>query len=92
MKRILLSIVAVLLTLYICDYVSARIQPVGTVEIRKYYAVQLKANKVEYMFDSTANQECVHSLLPQNGRSPCWSLEKHTRQMIDVGPPKMPQF
>jgi hypothetical protein len=47
---------------------------------------------VEYMFDSTANQECVHALLPQMGRSPCWYLERHTRQMLDVSPPRLPEF
>jgi hypothetical protein len=91
-KRILLSVAAVLLTLYICDFVSARMQPLAMVEIRKYYAVRLKNDKIEYMFDSTASQECVHALLPQMGRCPCWYLERHKRQILDVGPPRLPQF
>jgi hypothetical protein len=92
LKRILLGVVAVLGTLYVCDFVSARMQPLGTVEIRRYYAVGLKNNRTEYMFDSSANQECVRSFLPQMGRKPCWYLERHKVRMIDVAPPKLPQF
>lgn len=92
MKRILPGIIAVASTLYICDYLSARARPMGTVDVRRYYAVALKNNKIEYMFDSAAAQECVHSLLPQIGRDPCWYLERHKMQMIDVSPPRVPKF
>ncbi len=92
MKRIAIGLVAVLGTLYACDYLTARMQQLGTVEIRRYYAVGLKNNRTEYMFDSYSNQECVRSFLPQLGRKPCWYLERHKLQMIDVAPPKLPQF
>jgi hypothetical protein len=37
------------------------------------------------MFDPPAPQDCVYSLFPHFGDSPCWYLSRHTRQQVNVG-------
>jgi hypothetical protein len=91
MKRILLTPVLLFALVYICDYLSLRYripnnrQQFGSVEVRRYYAVPLKDRKTEYMFQPPTQQECVHSLFPHLGDTPCWYLSRHKRQEINVG-------
>jgi hypothetical protein len=90
-KRILLVLLLFLPLLYICDYLSLRFrvpnnrQQFGSVMVRRSYAVPLKSRKTEYMFDPPAPQDCVYSLFPHFGDSPCWYLQKHARQQVNVG-------
>lgn len=74
---------------YLGDFLSLRLQipkrdTYGTVTVHTYYAVTLKNKQVEYMFQPPAPQQCVNSLFPHFGDSPCWYLTRHTRQEIDI--------
>jgi len=89
MKRVFLFAAMALVLLYAGDYLSVRYripnrEPLGTVKIQRYYAVRQKDRKTEYYFLDPENRQCVHSLFPQLGFSPCWYLSRKTKQEIDM--------
>ena len=94
MKRLLLhtilpSLILLCVVVYLGDFLSLRYQipkrePYGSVVVRELYAVKLKNKQTEYMFQPPAPQECVNSLFPHFGDPPCWYLERHTRQQVNV--------
>jgi len=94
MKRFLfLSLLAVLAIaglVYAGDYVSLRYriphnrEQFGAVTVREMYAIHEKNNKIEYQFPPPQDQTCVNSLFPHFGYSPCWFLQRHTEQRIDI--------
>lgn len=57
---------------------------VSTVTVRRYYAVEKKANKVEYIFDSARDQTCVNSLFPHQGQPACWYVRRHAEERINI--------
>lgn len=75
---------------WICDYIVLRIriatnhQAFGTVTVDPLYAVPQKDHKTQYMMGDPTDQECVHSLFPHMGDSPCWYLSRHTDQQINM--------
>ncbi len=56
----------------------------GTVEVRRYYAVHLKNQKIEYLPDETDTETCVHSLFPHLDHNPCWYVMRHREQRIEI--------
>lgn len=72
--------------LYSGDYAIFRLRhsPTGTITVRRYLAIQEKANRVEYVFNGEQNQTCVKSLFPHRGSSPCWYLIRHAEQRVDI--------
>lgn len=85
--RWLLSIAAFAGLLYLGDYGVLRLrsaQAFGTVSVYRYYAIEKKSNKVEYAFLDKQDQTCVHSLFPHMGHAPCWYLQRHTEQKMDI--------
>jgi hypothetical protein len=85
-KKIAIGLILFLAALYVSDYLVFRFrhQPTGTVTVRRYYAIQEKANRVEYVFNGEQNQTCVKSLFPHTGSAPCWYLSRHDEQRIDI--------
>ncbi len=90
MKRTLITAVLLLAALYAGDYASVRYRvpksrsPFGQVQVRRYYAVQQKSGKPDFYFDQPQTQTCVRSLFPHLGYSPCWYLNRHREQRIDI--------
>lgn len=88
-RRLLLIAGALLLLVYLGDYISIayRIprgrEQFGSVEVQKLLAVPLKDHKTEYMADAPQVQQCVHSLFPQLGLEPCWYLSRHAMQQVN---------
>jgi hypothetical protein len=84
------SVVGLLCALYAGDYAVLRYRaarnrgPFGTVTVYRYYAIQKKANKVEYVFNGTEDQTCVHALFSHMSYPPCWYLERHTEQRTNI--------
>jgi hypothetical protein len=80
---------AVLLLVYAGDYVSLvyRIpnerQEFGSIEVQKLLAVPMKDRKMEYMADPPQDQQCVYSLFPHLGLTPCWYLARHANQQVN---------
>jgi len=89
-KQLALLGLAIAALLYAGDYLALRYRmlkqqnPFGAVTVYRYYAIQKKANKVEYVFDGTENQTCVHSLFPHVGDRPCWYVQRHTEKKIEI--------
>jgi hypothetical protein len=87
--RLLLIAGALLLLVYLGDYVSIayRIphgrEQFGSVEVQRLLAVPQKDRKTEFIADPPQAQQCVHSLFPQLGLTPCWYLSRHATQQIN---------
>jgi hypothetical protein len=94
MKRILaivaLALVVALVVIYIGDYLVLRYkiwqkhEAYATVTVYRYYAIQEKGNKTEYVFHNSEVDTCVHALFPHLGDPPCWYLTRHTAQQTDI--------
>jgi hypothetical protein len=75
--------------LYLGDYLSIayRIpngrEQFGSVEVEKLLAVPQKDHKTEYISVPPQAQQCVHSLFPQLGLTPCWYESRHTMQQVN---------
>ena len=97
MRRTLLVVVLLVGVIYAGDFLSLRLripnhrEQLGSVQVRRFYAVTLKNHKTEYMFEEPQAMACVNSLFPHDGYTPCWYLNRHKRQQIDVnsGPPAL---
>jgi hypothetical protein len=82
-------VIALVLAVYAGDYLSVRFgipkgrPQFGSVRVQSYYSVKLKNQRTELMFQPPESQQCVHSLFPQLGASPCWYLARHATQKID---------
>jgi hypothetical protein len=94
MKRSAVIFLLVLLAIagvsYALDYGLLRLRvarnrsPFGTVNVRRYYAVQKKNGKTEFMFNPPQDEQCVHSAFSHMGYLPCWRLARHPEQRIDI--------
>jgi len=58
-------------------------QAFGEVEVHYRYAVHLKNRRIEQRSEK-ANIECVHSVLPHYGDTPCWYVERHKVQVQEL--------
>ena len=95
MRRTLpLAILAAILfcwLVYLGDYLSLRYripnhrQQYGTVQVSSGYVIPMKDGKTEYMLNPPSPQTCVNSLFPHFGNPPCWYLNRHRRQEVNVG-------
>jgi hypothetical protein len=98
MKRALgimvLAGAAIFALVFAVDYLSVRFAipnhraQFDDVEVRHFYAVKLKDKKTRYMYDQPQSMECVNSLLPHYGDTPCWYVKRNTviRVNLDSGP------
>ena len=89
-KRVALILAGLLALVYLGDYAAVRL-PIprgrnvfGTVTVRPYYAVTLKNGKSDFYFLDSQKRTCVNSLFPHMGYAPCWYLENHKRQRIQM--------
>lgn len=90
MNRALWAVVILLAVVYGSDTLSLRLRipsrdPFGAVEVQRFYEVALKNRKTEFMRDEPRSETCVRSLFPHYGDTPCWYLERHTKQTIKLG-------
>ena len=89
LTRLLLIAATLLVVLYLADSISIKYQipngreQFGSVEVQKLLAVPQKNHKTEYIADPPETQQCVHSLFPQLGLTPCWYLARHAMQQVN---------
>ena len=75
---------------YVVDYGVLRIrvlagkEPFDTVNVQPVYAVPQKDHRTEFLVGDAQNQTCVRSLFPHMGDSPCWYLQRHREQRVDM--------
>lgn len=82
-----LALLAAAGLLYGGDWLAARWRGPGafsSVVVRPYYAVPLKDGKTEIIMLSPETRACVHSLFPHFGAAPCWYLDGHKEQRIEM--------
>jgi hypothetical protein len=93
MKRTVIGILvaAVLLaSAYAGDYLWVRyrmakgLDPMSTVTIETSYAIHKKDGKTEYDFAAPQTQVCIRAMFPHFGYEPCWYLNRHTQNRIDI--------
>lgn len=84
LKRGLLILALVLGAFYGTDYLVARKQPLGSVNVQPYYAVPQKDGKTEFIMLDPEVDSCVNSVLPHLGQPPCWYLNKKKQKRIDM--------
>jgi hypothetical protein len=58
--------------------------PLGTITIKRYYAVGLKNGKTEMYYADPETQTCVNSVFPHRGYSPCWYVRRHNVKEISI--------
>ncbi|SPE40503.1 conserved exported hypothetical protein [Candidatus Sulfopaludibacter sp. SbA3] len=83
-KRILLTLALALAAFYAADYLVARKQPLGSVNVQPYYAIPQKDGKTEFMMLDPEVDSCVSSVLPHLGLPPCWYLNRRKQKRIDM--------
>lgn len=59
-------------------------EPFGTVQVKRYFAIRHKDQRVEFVPTDTEFRPCVYSLLPQLGNNPCWFVSRNTVERIDM--------
>jgi hypothetical protein len=75
---------------YIADYAFLQVRihgggnALGSMTIRRYYAVPQKNGRIEFLYADPIDQACVHSLFPHLGDPPCWYLARHPEQRVDM--------
>lgn len=83
-RRAVLYAAVFLIVIYIADYLAARTHPLGSVQVKPYYAIHLKDKKTEYDFDvPPETPSCVQSFAPHFGYPPCWYLARHPVRKIE---------
>jgi hypothetical protein len=89
-RNALLGAAVLLSVAYVLDYAVLRFRmainrhPTGRVTVRPVYAVPHKNRSTEFLLGDLQDQTCVNSLFPHLGDSPCWYLEKHKEQQINM--------
>lgn len=78
-RRILVAVSAALAIIYAADALifAMRGNPMDQVTVKRYLAVPLKGNKIEYDYQGTAPDPCSRTLFPQGAAQPCWYLRGH---------------
>jgi hypothetical protein len=94
LKRVILiglsSAVGVTAFAYGVDYAVFRYrvatlrQPYGQFTVTSYDAIPQKSGKTQFIFNAPEAQTCVHALFPHQGYVPCWYLQRHTEQQINM--------
>jgi hypothetical protein len=90
LRRSLLLVAFLLALVYAGDYLSVRYNipqsrdVYGAVTVQRYYVVTKKDGKPDFYFDPPTDQACVNSLFPHLGYAPCWYLNRHKVQRIDM--------
>ncbi len=84
------SVLGLTLLAYAVDYavfryrVATNRQPYGQITVTSYDAVPQKSGKTEFIFNPPQAQTCVNTLFPREGYVPCWYLQRHTEQRINL--------
>jgi hypothetical protein len=85
MKYAAIGAIVLLAALYAGDYAVAKSKPLGSVQIRPFYAIHQKSGKVEFDYSvPPETQSCVASLFPHLGSNPCWYVTTHTTKKIEI--------
>jgi hypothetical protein len=86
----LASALALTALAYAVDYavfryrVATNRQPFSQFTVTSYDAIPQKSGKTQFIFNPPEPQTCANSLFPRAGYVPCWYLQRHTEQRINM--------
>jgi hypothetical protein len=88
-KRILAGLLLFAAAAYGLDDLSVRFgvparAQFSTVLVSRFYYVHEKFNKFSYEPLPSVNERCVNALMPHSGSRPCWYVQRHPVEMIDL--------
>lgn len=84
------SVLGLTVLAYAVDYavfrykIAANRQPYAQITVTVYDAIPQKSGRTQFIFHPPEAQTCVNSLFPRAGYVPCWYLQRHTEQRIDM--------
>jgi hypothetical protein len=84
------SVIVLTALAYTADYaifrhrVATNRQPFGQITVTTYDAIPQKSGKTQFIFNPPEVQTCVNALFPRAGYVPCWYLQRHAEQRIDM--------
>jgi hypothetical protein len=94
LKRVIVVVLASALGVtalaYAVDYavfrykVATNRQPYGQIAVMSYDAIPQKSGRTQFIFHPPEPQTCANSLFPHAGYVPCWYLQRHSEQRIDM--------
>lgn len=90
LTRLVLALILSVLAIYIGDNLQVRYRihtgrkPFGEIEVKRYFAIRHKDQRIEFAPADTDTRPCVHSLFPQFGTKPCWYVSRNSREQIDM--------
>jgi hypothetical protein len=86
-RKYLLALLVCAIVLYAGDdvYARARKNDVSSVPVSRMYKMKNRWNETEYSVAGREDQKCIYSLFPHFGYSPCWYLNRHPMQYINIG-------
>jgi hypothetical protein len=64
--------------------VATNRQPFGQIVVTTYDAIPQKSGKTQFIFNPPEVQTCANALFPRQGYVPCWYLQRHADQRIDM--------
>jgi len=87
LRKPLIAVLAAAALLYAFDDLYARFRKdqFADVQISRLYKMKNRWNETEYSVAGLANQKCVYALFPHFGYSPCWYVNRHPVQYINIG-------
>ena len=86
-RKLLIWAAAALAAVYLADWTVLHLRgasALGKVEVRSYYAIPEKGNKMDFTPGETGNEDCARSLFGHDGMSSCWWLSRHAQRRVDL--------
>jgi hypothetical protein len=86
-KKIVIGALASVALLYAFDDLYARVRKnqFASVQVSRMYKMKNRWNETEYSVAGREYQKCIYSLFPHFGYNPCWYLNSHPMQYINIG-------
>jgi hypothetical protein len=86
----LVALIAAIVIVYAGDYVSVRYRmtknrnsdPFESMKIEPTYGIPHKNGSAEIVIGDPVVETCVHSLFPHMGYTPCWYLNRASKNII----------
>ncbi len=83
LRRVVLAVLILSAAGYLGDWAVYRMRgsPNAKVTVSHFISASLKNNKQEIDYLGSEDVLCSITIFPQDGRTPCWYLRRHTNQV-----------
>lgn len=85
-RWLLAGLISLVVLAFAVDWLvyNLRGAPSASITVSHFLSAPLKNNKQELDYLGSDQQICAESLFPQQGRTPCWYLRRHTNQITTI--------